>query len=271
MRSAVFPVCLLALSLVGCPRRSPPEPEKSTSASSGGIAQAAPGASLHSPAGMSAVPPQRGPDPLGGRFSLEEATTGIPGGGKLLAKIDTDKGLITCELFEDKAPNSVANFVGLATGNRPWKDPKTRTWVRRPAYDGTTFHRVIKGFMIQGGDPLGNGSGEPGYVIDDEIWPGARHDKPGLLCMANRGPNTNGAQFFITDGAAAHLDGGYTIFGQCSPVSVVHEIAALPTVGDRPASPPAIKSVKIQREDPTAKPPASSEPTSPSREAGTSI
>ena len=89
--------------------------------------------------------------------------------------------------------------------------------MNKPAYDGTSFHRIIKGFMIQGGDAKGNGSGEPGYVIKDELWEGAKHDRAGLLCMANRGPNTNGAQFFITDAAAAHLDTSYTIFGECAP------------------------------------------------------
>jgi peptidyl-prolyl cis-trans isomerase A (cyclophilin A) len=165
-----------------------------------------------------------------------------------MAKIDTDKGAISCKLLDDKAPNTVANFVGLARGIRPFQDPKTAgDWVKRPAYDGTTFHRIIKGFMIQGGDPKGTGNGEPGYTIKDEIWPGAKHDKAGLLCMANRGHDTNGMQFFITDAAAAHLDNNYTIFGDCSPEQTIHDIASLPVKGDRPDSPPAIKSVTISR------------------------
>ena len=96
----------------------------------------------------------------------------------------------------------VASFVGLARGLRPWKSPLTGQWTRSPAYDGTRFHRVVKGFMIQGGDPKGSGSGEPGYVIADELWDGAKHDRAGLLCMANRGPDTNGMQFFVTDASA---------------------------------------------------------------------
>jgi peptidyl-prolyl cis-trans isomerase A (cyclophilin A) len=156
-------------------------------------------------------------------------------------------GSVQCRLFDDKAPVTVANFIGLATGERTWKDPNGK-WVNKPAYDGTTFHRVIKGFMIQGGDQLGTGAGEPGYVIKDEIWEGAKHDRIGLLCMANRGPNTNGAQFFITEEPKASLDGNYTIFGECSPPQVIHDIAATPTgAADKPKTPVVIKSVKILR------------------------
>jgi peptidyl-prolyl cis-trans isomerase A (cyclophilin A) len=189
-------------------------------------------------------------DPHAGSFSLAEATKELPGKGPIVAKIDTSKGLLQCKLFDDKAPVTVANFIGLATGKRAWKDPNSGAWVNKPAYDGTTFHRVIKGFMIQGGDAKGTGSGEPGYVIKDEVWEGAKHDRAGLLCMANRGPNTNGAQFFITDAAAAHLDSGYTIFGECAPVEVVHDIANVPTaMQDRPQTPVTIKSVTISRDE----------------------
>jgi cyclophilin family peptidyl-prolyl cis-trans isomerase len=122
--------------------------------------------------------------------------------------------------------------------------------VTRAAYDGTTFHRVIKGFMIQGGDPQGTGRGEPGYIFKDELWTGmgSKHDRPGLLCMANRGPDTNGMQFFITDASAPHLDRSYTIFGECNPVSVVHAIANVPTeAGDRPQQEVTIDKVEITR------------------------
>ena len=154
-------------------------------------------------------------------------------------------------LLEGAAPRNVANFVGLARGLRPFKDPTTSAWVKRPAYDGTTFHRIIKGFMIQGGDPIGDGNGDPGYAIADEIWPGATHDRAGLLCMANRGRNTNGAQFFITDGAAPHLDAkGYTIFGECSPTSRVRDLASWPVSGERALNPPVIARVTIAREKP---------------------
>jgi peptidyl-prolyl cis-trans isomerase A (cyclophilin A) len=186
-------------------------------------------------------------DPANGKFTLTEALDGLPASGPITATMKTTLGTMKCKLYDDKAPNTVANFVGLARGLRPWKEPGTGNWVKRPIYDGTTFHRVIKGFMIQGGDPKGNGTGEPGYVIPDEIWSGAKHDRAGLLCMANRGPNTNGAQFFITDASAPHLDKGYTIFGECSPVSVVHTIASTKVMGERPMTDVTISSVTIAR------------------------
>jgi peptidyl-prolyl cis-trans isomerase A (cyclophilin A) len=185
-------------------------------------------------------------DPAHGKFTLTEALDGLPAKGPITATIATSLGTMKCKLFDDKAPITVANFVGLARGLRPWKDP-TGHWVKQPLYDGTTFHRVIRGFMIQGGDPKGNGSGEPGYVIPDELWAGAKHDRAGLLCMANRGPNTNGAQFFITDASAPHLDRSYTIFGECSPTSVVHAIASTPVAGEHPMTQVTINSVTISR------------------------
>ena len=187
-------------------------------------------------------------DPLNGEFSLADATKDLKGAGAIVAKIDTSKGTLQCKLYDDKAPVTVANFIGLATGKRTWKDP-SGAWVNKPAYDGTMFHRIIKGFMIQGGDARGNGTGEPGYVIKDELWSGAKHDRAGLLCMANRGPNTNGAQFFITDAAAAHLDTSYTIFGECAPEQIVHDIANTPVQGERPTTPVVIKSVTISRDE----------------------
>lgn len=195
-----------------------------------------------------AVVPVSPDDPLHGHFDLNEATAGLAPGTTLVARIETSQGTMTCTLFPTKAPITVANFVGLARGKRPWKDPKSGRWVTRPAYDGTTFHRIIKGFVIQGGDPSGTGSGEPGYVVPDENWPCAHHDHVGQLCMANRGANTNGAQFFVTDAAAAHLDGGYTIFGECGPHAVVHAIAGVPTGPmDRPITPVTIRHVTILR------------------------
>ncbi len=203
-------------------------------------------------------------DPVKGKWSLDDATKGLPPGDQLIATIETDLGKLECTLFADKAPITVANFVGLARGLRPWKDPDGK-WGKKPAYDGTIFHRIIKGFMIQGGDAKKNGSGEAGYVIPDEIWEGATHDRAGLLCMANRGPNTNSAQFFITDDKALHLDfdnsrgrpsGGYTIFGECGPVSMVHEIANVKMKSrENPENPPVIKKVTVTRK---VAPPATS-------------
>jgi len=186
-------------------------------------------------------------DPLKGVFTLDDATKGLTGKGTLVAEIKTELGSLRCELFEDKAPITVANFVGLARGTRPWKNPKGE-WVKTPGYDGTTFHRVIKGFMIQGGDPQGTGAGEPGYVIPDEIWEGSAHDHRGQLCMANRGKNTNGMQFFITDGGPRHLDGGYTIFGQCGPDDVMEKLASVEVRGDKSVKPTKIQKVVIKRE-----------------------
>ena len=185
-------------------------------------------------------------DPLRGVFTLETAIAGLPGKGVLMADIKTDLGKLECELFADKAPITVANFVGLARGLRDYKNPKG-DWVKAPAYDGTTFHRVVKGFMIQGGDPEGTGRGEPGYVIPDEVWENAYHSERGLLCMANRGPNTNSMQFFIMDGSAPHLDSGYTIFGKCGPEATVEKLSSVEVDGDRSVKPTKIEKITIRR------------------------
>ena len=185
-------------------------------------------------------------DPLAGKWTLDDAVKGLPAGKQLGATLETSLGSLECKLFDDKAPITVANFVGLARGTRPWKTPEEK-WEKKPAYDGTIFHRIIKGFMIQGGDARKNGTGEPGYVIPDEMWEDANHDRAGLLCMANRGKNTNGAQFFITDDGANHLDDSYTIFGECGPIELVHKIAAVDVRGERPVTPVDIKKITITR------------------------
>ncbi len=235
-KSKTLFVALAAVPLAAC-QASPPEPSPASSPEPPSppkqVAQAAP------------VPASPG-DPLQGKFTLDDAVAGLPPGKQIVATIETSMGNLECKLFDDKAPITVANFVGLARGIRPWKTP-AGTWEKKPAYDGTVFHRIIKGFMIQGGDAKKNGSGEAGYVIPDEVWPGAKHDRAGLLCMANRGPNTNSAQFFITDAAAAHLDRGYTIFGECGPVDTIHKIASTDVRGDRPQTPPDITKVTITR------------------------
>ena len=192
------------------------------------------------------------PDPEAGEFTLEEATRDLAGEGKLVAELRTDLGTMYCDLHTEKAPRTVANFVGLARGLRPWWDAASAAWVTRPLYDGTSFHRVIPGFMIQGGDSLGDGSGGVGYEFPDEVHPSLKHDAPGRLCMANHGVNTNGGQFFITDGAAPHLDemNSFTIFGQCEPVDVVARIARVPQAGaptNRPLTRVSIDSVRIVR------------------------
>jgi peptidyl-prolyl cis-trans isomerase A (cyclophilin A) len=233
----VRPFALISITvLLGC-QKAPPEPESRRDLPPP-PPDSPPAAAAPAPAG----------DPLEGKFTLADATKDLPGKGPLWARIKTEKGNLDCELYEDKAPITVANFVGLARGLRPFK--LRGEWVKRPGYDGTTFHRIVKGFMIQGGDPVGNGTGEPGYVIADEIWAGAKHDRRGQLCMANRGRNTNGMQFFIMDGAKTHLDGGYTIFGLCGPESVVVDLASVEVRGERPVNPPKIESVTITRGKP---------------------
>jgi len=132
----------------------------------------------------------------------------------MFATFKTSLGDIVVKLFPEKAPKTVENFVGLAEGTKEWKDPKSGQPVKKPLYDGTVFHRVIPQFMIQGGDPLGNGTGGPGYKFGDEIGPDNKFTKPGLLAMANAGPNTNGSQFFITEVPTPWLDRGHTIFGE---------------------------------------------------------
>jgi peptidyl-prolyl cis-trans isomerase A (cyclophilin A) len=147
---------------------------------------------------------------------MANQASGIPQGKcDLFAIFQTTAGSITCRLLEQEAPETVANFVGLATGSKEWTDPRSGSKSKQPLYDGTVFHRVIPNFMIQGGDPLGTGTGDPGYRFKDEFQSGRRFDKPGLLAMANSGPNTNGSQFFITEVATPHLNNKHTIFGEC--------------------------------------------------------
>ena len=191
-------------------------------------------------------------DPTKGNFTLEQATKGLSGSGPLTAKIETTLGTFTCELYDKQAPKTVANFVGLARGTRPWKDPKTGKWVeKKPFYDGLIFHRVIPGFMIQGGDPLGVGTGNPGYRFEDEFSPELKFDKPALLAMANAGPATNGSQFFITEGTPQHLTGRHTIFGVCDPASLVTKITGVKRgPRDKPETDVVMKKVTISRGKP---------------------
>jgi peptidyl-prolyl cis-trans isomerase A (cyclophilin A) len=169
--------------------------------------------------------------------------------GPVYATLKTNMGDIVIQLFEDKAPKTVANFVDLATGAKEWTDPKTKEKVKRPLYNGTIFHRVIPGFMIQGGDPLGNGTGGPGYRFEDEFNPDLKHSKPGILSMANAGPNTNGSQFFITHKATPDLDGRHSVFGEVvKGQEVVIAIANVPRdFSNRPIKDVVLKEVVITR------------------------
>jgi len=165
---------------------------------------------------------------------------------KLSATIKTNKGDIPCTLFADKAPLTVANFVGLAEGSKEWKDPTNGQMTKAKLYDNTIFHRVIKDFMIQGGDPLGTGRGGPGYRFEDEVDNDLRFNEIGLLAMANAGPGTNGSQFFITDSKPAHLNGKHTIFGKCE-MPVVKDIINVELRGQRPVEDVTIHTIQISR------------------------
>lgn len=165
------------------------------------------------------------------------------------AQFVTSEGNFTVRLFDQEAPKTVENFVGLAEGTKQWTDPRTSQKVTTPYYDGVIFHRVIDGFMIQSGDPLGQGIGGPGYNFNDEFHPKLRHNKAGILSMANRGPNTNGGQFFITLGPTPHLDDRHSVFGEVTDgMDVVRKIGSTKTgAQDRPVKPIVIQAIKIER------------------------
>ena len=181
---------------------------------------------------------------------------------------DTSMGRITCQFYEKQAPKAVANFIGLAEGAIDWTDPVTKKKQRHKRYyDGTIFHRVIPEFMVQGGDPTGTGTGDPGYAFDDELDPNLNFDAPGKLAMANSGPNTNGSQFFITEQAYDSLNQHYTLFGQCddSSVAVVKTIARVQRDDqDKPLTPVYLSKVTIVPEgQPLPAPPATTAPPAP--------
>lgn len=196
-------------------------------------------------------------------FTLAQATQGLAGNGALRATLEIEQngkpfGTIRCDLFADKAPIAVANFVGLARGTRPYRDPASGKQMKRPFYDGNQIHRVIPDFMIQGGDPYclvdascsgRPGAGDPGYALPDEIRDDLRFDRGGRLAMAARGaPNTAGSQFFITERDTPWLNGAHTIFGDCQPTDVIHALSRLETKGlDVPTVPVYIKRVIITR------------------------
>ena len=189
-------------------------------------------------------------DMKGAEIKKGELTTK---GGKKLDKgmyaiFKTSMGDITIKLFDKRAPKTVANFVDLATGIKEYKDPKTGEMKKSKFYDGLIFHRVIPDFMIQGGDPLGTGTGGPGYRFADEFHPELRHNKPGILSMANSGPNTNGSQFFITERPTPHLDNRHSVFGEVvEGIDIVNSIARVKTgAANRPDTPVVLKELVIQ-------------------------
>lgn len=178
----------------------------------------------------------------------DKAATSAKKGKEMFATFETNKGNFKIKLFPDKAPKTVENFVGLATGTKEWTDPKTGKKVKKPFYDGLVFHRVIPNFMIQGGCPLGNGTGGPGYRFEDE-FSDLKHSKPGILSMANAGPGTNGSQFFVTVAATPWLDNRHTIFGEVvEGMDVVYDISkARTSPGDKPVEPIVLTHVKIEQ------------------------
>jgi peptidyl-prolyl cis-trans isomerase A (cyclophilin A) len=212
---------------------------------------------VSAPAQQSTKPAEELPDAP----QASAAALTVPNGPTVV--FDTSMGRISCQFFERQAPKAVANFIALAEGTRDWIDPATKKKQHgKPFYDGTTFHRVIPEFMIQGGDPTGTGLGDPGYSFEDELDPNLNFDKPGRLAMANSGPNTNGSQFFITEQAYDTLNQHYTLFGQCDEqgVQVVKAIARVErNSDDKPLTPVVLKKVTIVRQGEPL-PPAPADP-----------
>jgi peptidyl-prolyl cis-trans isomerase A (cyclophilin A) len=180
---------------------------------------------------------------------MSELAKLVPGTGKLYASLETSMGTMTVELFEELVPNTVANFVGLAMGTRAYTDPRTNVPGKGPYYDGTIFHRVIKDFMIQAGDPTGTGRGGPGYKFADEFHPSLRHDRPGILSMANAGPGTNGSQFFITEVPTPWLDKKHSVFGAVvEGLDVIGKVTGVKKgPGDKPLTDIVLQKVTIFR------------------------
>ena len=202
-----------------------------------------------------ALTAQQPPAPAAGQAAPAAAAAAPkPAGPRVLAHFTTSEGNFTAELFEKDAPKTVANFIGLANGTKQWTDPKSGDMkTKTPFYNGLTFHRVMANFMIQGGDPLGNGTGGPGFKFADEFQSGRHLNKPGTLAMANAGPGTNGSQFFITvtGSNTDYLTGKHTVFGQIvEGMDVVDKIGGVPVTkpANKPVKPVVIQSVKIERQ-----------------------
>ncbi len=225
-----------------------PVAERSEMGSEGDASFVEPGGSTHTPL------PSLGNEEAGVIRHLETRyTKDIQGAGPLFVMIETTVGGLRCRLYEEKAPRTVDNFVGLARGLKAWREPGSGEIVRRPFYDGLVFHRVVQGLLVQSGDPTGTGTGDPGFTIQDEFGSGLSHSRAGVMSMAQSRPNGNGSQFFITDAAALHFDGRYPIFGVCDDTTVVHVIAG-GEVGDssvhRPTDPVRINKMIFTRASP---------------------
>jgi peptidyl-prolyl cis-trans isomerase A (cyclophilin A) len=257
MRSHLLFVAVLSCSGSKAPVDKPPlgpEPGDETGAEAARKTAVAPDAGARA---LESVPVL---GPAGGTLEARAPTAAdlatyigdLGGTGPLTATLETAQGTLHCELFEKAAPMTVANFVGLARGLHPFIDPVSGKVEKRPYYDGTFFHRVIPGFMAQGGDPTATGTGGPGYKFASEISPELRH-LAGTLSMANAGPDTNGGQFFITEKAQPRLDGSYNVFGRCKEIAVVKKLTGVrkvdqPGVGketSRPANPADTLLVRV--------------------------
>lgn len=252
----------------GAPGSSASSPAAKPTATTG-----APGFSTNSPAakpgapaptgGVTASAPSAVPaDPASAHLTLAQATAGLKGTGAIVATIEIAAPgkpvqALHCELYADKAPLTVANFLGLGRGLRLWKDPKSGQWAKRPLYDGNLLHRVVPELLIQGGDPSCTGDpscrgaagiGDPGYTIADEIRPELRFDRAGRLAMSNRGASTGGSQFFITEREASWLTGSHTIFGQCDGTELVAQLSHVEAGSrDMPKAPLLIKRISFAR------------------------
>ena len=253
-------VCALTLAVAGCggPQQSAPPSEPAAPPAppaSSPTPTPPPAAETEKPAPPAETPAapstEKPADAAPADTSKPSASKYGPG---TYAHFTTTNGNFIVKFFDKDAPKTVENFVGLAEGKKQWTDPRTGRQIRRPYYRNVIFHRVIPNFMIQGGDPEGTGMGGPGYTFDDEISPNHKHNKPGIVSMANRGPNTNGGQFFITVAPYPSLDGHYSIFGEVvEGLNNVIAISKVPTSGPRgePANRPkkdvVISNVRIER------------------------
>ncbi|MBW4043539.1 MAG: peptidylprolyl isomerase [Acidobacteria bacterium] len=261
--TARLPILLFSLAFLSAPLYSQQPasqdstPQQQTAPQQTAPQQTAPPAQAPAPSAADELP-----DSPGTQIPVSPQPTGPT------AIFDTSMGRMTCRLFSKEVPNTVANFVGLATGSKEWTDPAThQKMTGKPLYNGTQFHRVIPGFMIQGGDPLATGMGDPGYMFADEFDPNLNFDVPGRLAMANSGPNTNGSQFFITEAANDELDQKYTIFGQCDDpsIDVVKSIARVERDDqDKPLTPVYLNKVTIVEPGQPIPPAPASAPAVPS-------
>jgi peptidyl-prolyl cis-trans isomerase A (cyclophilin A) len=263
MKNSVRWIAVIALVAAGCEHKSQRDDQRGSAMASGSNAGVAPkptGDEMKpEPVGREPEPPKPLPAPEQAvrpptAEDLAEYTKDLPGSGdKLHATIETSMGTLHCDLYPDKAPMTVANFIGLATGKKAWLDPNSGSIQKgKPYFDGTTCHRVIAGFMMQCGDPTGSGGGGPGYQFANEFVTDLKMD-PGTLAMANADDprigrfNTNGSQFFVMEGARPDLVGHHTIFGKCKELDVVKTVTHTPTTDDKPNTPVTINKVTISK------------------------